>query len=197
MKFGTGELLLIGILAFVLIFTLFIILNNLKYKHKQANIEKQKKAKDVQPIADISPVSVEKQKSKDIEVPLDVNDPIFDKKKYENITDRATLKELIDDEKSKENKDIIDKLQNIEITSEEVEGEALNVFDDVDNDSSDDDLIIDVNSSKFEGNVNIGKTVEINENNNVKQLDNQKENSSTINTVDVIKMMIEKEKKNN
>lgn len=118
-----GEVLLIIIVSVVILGFLFMFINNIKYSKKQANIEKEKKKKDTQPVADISPKQIDIEKDLNAGTPLNVNDPIFTKKQYENITDRTSLQALIEEEKQKDNLEIVSKLRNIEITDVPVEDE--------------------------------------------------------------------------
>ena len=125
-----GELLLIIIVGVVLFFTIFMWINTIKYSNKQAKIEKEKKKKDVQPVADVSPKQVDFEKDLTAGTPLNVDDPIFTKKQYENITERSSLQALIEEEKQKDNLEIVSKLRNIEITDVPVEDEYNDMVSD-------------------------------------------------------------------
>ncbi len=129
---GIGEIVLIIIVALIILFLFFIYSNNLKFKKKQEKIKKEAKAKDVQPIADVSPQPIEKISNKGKEVPLNVNDPIFSKKMgYENITERVDVGELISQEKEQENIDIVNKLDKIQITSEPIDSQKFDEIDEL------------------------------------------------------------------
>lgn len=115
-----GEIVLIVVVGLVALGFFFICLNNIRFQNKQEQIAKEKKAKDVQPVADVSPKQVNIEKDLKEGVPLDVNDPIFTKKGYENITERTDLKTLIEEEKQKDNFEILSKMNHVEITSEPI-----------------------------------------------------------------------------
>ncbi len=194
---GTGEIVLIVILSLVVLFLLFVFVNNLKFKRKQKKIEKEKSAKDVQPIADVSPKPIQNQSNKGKEKPLNVNDHIFDNKLgYENITERIEAKELIQQEKVKENKDIVNKLNNITITSEPLNAEE---FDKIDSKL---DPPKDVKFEDIENELKINDSVIVSDKTKLEETDNQIESNNVEetelhknSTVEIIKALINEERK--
>ena len=168
---GVGEIILLVLVGLIILFVFYMLFNNYKMWKKKKKADKDA-GKDKQPVADVSPVPIQEQKNEGKVVPIRVNDPIFDKRGYENITERVELKDLMNEEHKKENKKIIEKLHNVEIVSEPLDTSNMEGIELKDNAKVDEEL------------------VEI--------IDVKKENVADVqqqSTVDIIKKMVEKDKK--
>ncbi len=168
---GVGEIILLVLVGLIILFVFYMLFNNYKMWKKKKKADKDA-GKDKQPVADVSPVPIQEKESVGKVVPIRVNDPIFDKRGYENITERVELKDLMDEEYKKENKKIIEKLHNIEIVSEPVDTSNMEGIEVKDNTQNNEELAELVDEKKEDA------------------TETQKET-----TVDIIKNMVEKEKK--
>lgn len=168
-----SEVFAIAIAGLVVLILFFICSNNIKYYRKEKKKKADEAKKNTQPVADISPKQADIEKDLTAGEPLSVDDPIFTKKGYENITERLSLQAMIDEEKAKDNLELKEKINNIELSN-----------------SPDNDYYEDmVTKSNDLDTIDLDKIEKM-----TKEM--EAESAPKEDTVDIIKQLIEKEKMN-